>query len=428
MEQGVTIINGTEPTEIRADSPPRIRSRSISPTRPGTAHPPGTDEPKEKRFLNGWSKEQETLMAEWSDLAMCYRWLHDKSEKHFHDKNLWINLPVIILTTLGGTANFGIQSMFDSDTAKRYASFAIGGISLFAGILTTVGNYLRYAQLEESHRVASIAWGKFQRLIAVELALHPNDRMDSLDFLKICRADLDRLIEQSPPIPEETIKLFDHNFGEVENLKKPEICGALEHTRVFESSQTRLTQVLSDATLMLRHKRRTLNELLSPQIQETIKSQVETRINDAIEERKKTLEAEIELEKAGIREQENEFQRVLEERQKKIQAEIESEIETLKKKQHIDTSLPFRNSSGVLQSSITPSAMMPRRNSNYERRLQLKQNPLFRGITPEKKRTEDSKEIVSLSTPRMSRSGSQNMIVIPSSDQDKPILDIVIHQ
>ena len=135
-------------------------------------------------------------MAEWSDIASCYRWLHNQSNKIFHVKTLWINLPVIVLSTLGGTASFGIQSLFENDeNAKKYASFGIGGISLLAGLLTTVGNYLRYAQLEESHRVAAIAWGKFQRLIAVELALNPIDRIDSLDFLKICRADLDRLIE-----------------------------------------------------------------------------------------------------------------------------------------------------------------------------------------------------------------------------------------
>jgi hypothetical protein len=378
MEQGVRMINGSDPIpETRSESPPR--SRSVSPKRPGAT--PGADEKKEKRFLNGWSKEQERLMAEWSDLAMCYRWLHDKSEKYFHGKNLWINLPVIILTTLGGTANFGIQSLFDDDTSKKYASFAIGGVSLFAGLLTTIGNYLRYAQLEEAHRVVSIAWGKFQRLIAVELALKPDDRIDSLDFLKICRADLDRLIEQSPPIPQCTIDLFEEEFGSIADLKKPDICGALEHTRVFESSELRLKQVATEAALLLRHKRNALNELLSPQIQETIKKQIDTRLKEALEERKKTLAEEIELEKTTIQEQEEEYQRILEGRQRRIRDSIDAEIEEQRQ---------------VRGKSVTSEDIpITRRKSNFESRLMFKQNPLFsRGNTPEKVRPEPVNQVI----------------------------------
>lgn len=389
------MINGSDPdVEIRSESPQKQRSRSVSPIRGPAPDSP----PKEKRFLNGWTREQETLMAEWSDLAMCYRWLHDKSEKHYHSKTLWINLPVIILSTLGGTANFGIQSLFEDDNTKKYASFAIGGISLFAGLLTTIGNYLRYAQLEESHRVASIAWGKFQRLIAVELALNPDDRIDSMDFLKICRADLDRLIEQSPPIPEESIKLFEASFGLITDLKKPDICGSLEHTRVFESSQSRLKQVLSDAALMIRHKRRTLNELLSPQIQDTIKKQVETRLQEALEERKNTLKEELELEKASIKETEEEYQRALEERRRKIHSDIDNEIQ--QKKQ------------GIVE---TPAKNSGPRQSNFEKRLQLKMNPMFsaRVASPEKIRKEEPKKE---EQPSLDTLGDQNVVIIPSSN------------
>jgi hypothetical protein len=358
--------------------------------------------------LNGWSKEQERLMAEWSDLAMCYRWLHDKSEKFFHSKTLWINLPVIILSTLGGTANFGIQSAFSDPTTKQYASFAIGGISLFAGLLTTIGNYLRYAQLEESHRVASIAWGKFQRLIAVELALKPDDRIDSLDFLKICRADLDRLIEQSPPIPEESINLFDAEFGSINDLKKPDICGSLEHTRVFESSETRLKQVATEAALLLRHKRNALNELLSPQIQSTIRSQIDTRLTEALEERKKSIEEEIELQREAQRKADEEMQEALEARQKKI----EEEINALRK----------------------PVSVKPAKNP-FESRMSFKQNPLFQRqpirATQSTQATHPFTPITSF-TPVTSvqpivldtSPDLQNIVIIPSSQQpDKATLE-----
>lgn len=284
---------------------------------------------REKKFLNGWTTEQERLMSEWSDIAMCYRWLHDHSEKIYHKKTLWINIPVIVLSTLGGTANFGIQSIFSDDTSKKLASFAIGGVSLFAGLLTTINNYLRYPQLEESNRVASIAWGKFQRLIAVELSLHPDERMDSLDFLKVCRADLDRLIEQSPPIPPQAIQLFEFRFGSIKELKKPDICGALEHTRVYESSETRLKQVAVDAALLLRQRKNTLAELLSPKIQDQIATQIHARMSEELDARRKQMEEEIAMQKEEEKRREEEVQRVMEERQRKIHEELDAEKRAL---------------------------------------------------------------------------------------------------
>jgi len=329
-ENGVTVINGSA-NSAESETPNRVRRDSV--TSDSRSRSPSPDkkpeEEKPKRFLNGWSRDQERLMSEWSDYAMCYRWIHDKSEKYFHSKNRWINIPVIILTTLGGTANFGIQSIFTDDSAKQLASFAIGGISLFAGLLTTIGNYLRFAQFEESHRVASISWGKFQRQVAVELALDPNERIDAMDFLKICRTELDRLIEQSPPIPEDSILLFQTNFGEIEGLKKPDICGSLEHTRVFESSDTRLKQAAVDAAILLRQKKHALTELMSPHIQATIQSQVEAKLQAALEEKRQQLEEEIERKKRDAHESEEEAKRALEERQRLIYAEIDLEKKKL---------------------------------------------------------------------------------------------------
>ena len=201
--------------------------------------------------------------------------------------------------------------------------------------MTTIGNYLRYAQLEESNRIASIAWGKFQRLIAVEISLHPNERIDSLDFLKICRADLDRLIEQSPPIHAEAIKLFEKKFGNIKDLKKPDICGALEHTHVFESSEDRLKQAAVDAALLLKQRKRTLNELLSPQIQSRIKDQVEARIHEAIEEHKTKIMQDLEEERMEKQRTRDDFEKMMEERQKRIEGEIEAE-----KKKLVSPSVP----------------------------------------------------------------------------------------
>jgi len=385
LEEGVTVINGTD-INASIGSIGSVKSASRSPS-PESRKSANGDEDKEKdkekdkdkpkKFLNGWSKEQERLMAEWSDIASCYRWLHNQSDKIFHVKTLWINLPVIVLSTLGGTASFGMQSLFEgNESAKKYASFGIGGISLLAGLLTTVGNYLRYAQLEESHRVAAIAWGKFQRLIAVELALNPIDRIDSLDFLKICRADLDRLIEQSPPIPTEAIVMFEDKIGKIKDLKKPDICGALEHTRVFESSETRLKQMAVDAALMLRRKKQTLSELVTPEIEKRIAAQIQTRLNEAIETRKKTLEDEIEQKHREVEKIHKDYEDILQERKQKIKEEIELE----KKLQH-DSTPPQLSKTG---SSQFESRLNYRKKSVSVTKKELIDKALNSQITEEK--------------------------------------------
>jgi hypothetical protein len=225
--------------------------------------------------MNGWSKEQDALMADWSDIAGCYRWLHDKAEKQYTLKNMSMTIPVIILSTITGTASVGISSIAGGDEQiQKYMNFGIGGLSLIAGILTTLNNFLRYAQLSESNRVSSVSWGKFQRLIAVELALNPNERMDSLDFLKICRADLDRLIEQSPAIPDEIIAAFEKEFKDNKKLRRPDICHGLDHTRVYDSSQSRLKNMTTDAALMLLQKKKALKQEIVPDLDRMIASAV----------------------------------------------------------------------------------------------------------------------------------------------------------
>ncbi len=223
-------------------------------------------------------------MAEWADIAGCYRWLNDRAEKIYSKSNMWITIPVIILSTLGGTANFAVDSFIPDGQLemKKYAAAAIGGISIFAGVLTTLGNFFQYAQKSEAHRVAGIAWGKFQRQVTVELAIHPDERIEAMDFLKICRQDLDRLIEQSPPVPDAVITAFEAEFKHVPNLKVPDICHGIEHTKVYDSNKTRLGKITAEAALHLKYKKGVLRQDILPEIDKKIKEELETRIEERI--------------------------------------------------------------------------------------------------------------------------------------------------
>ena len=156
-----------------------------------------------------WTPDHERIFVEWGDKAMCYRWLHSRSNMMYNTLNTWYTIPVIIISTLTGTANFAqervpfqYQSMF---------VMIIGCFNILAGIITTIQQFLKITQLNEAHRVSSIAWDKFYRNIKTQLANHPDERMNVTQMLKLCKEEFDRLMETSPVIPEKIIQ----NFTEV---------------------------------------------------------------------------------------------------------------------------------------------------------------------------------------------------------------------
>ena len=185
--------------------------------------------------IQKWTSAHEQLLAEWSEKATCFRWLHSRSEKAYRFRNYSFTIPVIILSTLTGTANFAMDS-FVPEENKQIAMACVGGVNIFAGILSTLQNFLRYAELMESHRLCEVQWSKFGRNIAVELALDPRRRKPADDFLKVCRAEYDRLIEQSPPIDDPIIKQFKYNFKDAD-IRKPDICNGLDKCKIFVPSE-----------------------------------------------------------------------------------------------------------------------------------------------------------------------------------------------
>ena len=183
-----------------------------------------------------WTPEHETILIEWADKAMCYRWLHSKSNALFTSLNTWYTIPVIIISTLTGTANFAQERV-----PLEYQNFfvmIVGGFNILAGIITTIQQFLKITQLNEAHRVSSIAWDKFYRNIKIELAKHPVERMDVRQMVKMSKEEYDRLMETSPSIPEKIVKQFKGNFSShtsFSKIIKPEICDILVPTNDFRN-------------------------------------------------------------------------------------------------------------------------------------------------------------------------------------------------
>jgi hypothetical protein len=183
-----------------------------------------------------WTPEHETILIELADKAMCYRWLHSKSNALYSSLNAWYTIPVIVISTLTGTANFAQERV--PIAYQNYYVMVVGGFNILAGIITTIQQFLKITQLNEAHRVSSIAWDKFYRNIKIELAKHPSERIDVKQMVKMSKEEFDRLMETSPNIPEKIVAQFKSNFNAhnaFDKIVKPEICDILIPTNEYRN-------------------------------------------------------------------------------------------------------------------------------------------------------------------------------------------------
>ena len=202
-----------------------------------------------------WKHEEEKILKEWADKALCFRWLHSKAQHRYVKFYAALTIPVIILSTITGTANFA-QERVPAEYKGMFV-MAIGSLNIIAGIITTISQFLKVAELNEGHRVASISWGKFGRQIKVQLARHPNVRTPVYDMMKRTQDEYDRLTETSPAVPQKVINDFmkmviqkklkaqDEGNRQNQKMKKmdkldfalPEICGEIKGIEVYDPEE-----------------------------------------------------------------------------------------------------------------------------------------------------------------------------------------------
>ena len=181
---------------------------------------------------NYWKEEEEQMLKQWADKAQCYQWMHNRSRQIYQSKNAWYTIPVIIISTITGTANFA-QERF-SDEIKQYVAISIGTLSIIAGIITTIYQFLKISEINEGHRVALLSWGKFHRHIETELRRHPLDRTGASEMIKFSKEEYNRLVEISPFIPKKVLKEFNKKFKKNKELTKPEIGNVINSMNIYE--------------------------------------------------------------------------------------------------------------------------------------------------------------------------------------------------
>ena len=183
--------------------------------------------PRDFPEADDWTDEIEDLLGEFGEVALCYQYLHSFSQRKYKKRYHHFQIPIIVLSTLTGTANFAADS-YVPDGYKQGFSAGVGTLNLAAGIMGTLLAFLKYAEIYEGHRIAALAWAKLSRSIEIELSLQDGRRKQCKDFLKVMRAEYDNLMESSPSIDLDVINMFNNKFEDkYKNVRKPVIVNGL---------------------------------------------------------------------------------------------------------------------------------------------------------------------------------------------------------
>ena len=175
-----------------------------------------------------WQTEEELLLAGIGDRCNGYQWLHAQSQTHFENVNFGLTIPSIILSAITGSVTIGLTSLFPIEY-QTVATTVLGSLTIGAGVLTTINQYIKSPSLAEGHRAAALAYGKLYRMILTELSLRREQRQAPAEFLKMVCAKQDRLQEMSPTISPRIIAAFKATVAGNTLLERPEIVGDLDH-------------------------------------------------------------------------------------------------------------------------------------------------------------------------------------------------------
>ena len=182
-----------------------------------------------------WTDSLEGYFKGIGERCFGLAWLHKQSEARYSRLRNYTDLPVIILGVLNAAASVGSGTLFSD---PKWASVGVGAVALIGSIISAVSSYFKWAARSESHRMATIQYGKLNRWISIQMRLSREERLPALEVLKYVKQEFDRLQEISPLVPPAVVKLFQSKFGidRYANISKPTETNGLEAIEIFKEA------------------------------------------------------------------------------------------------------------------------------------------------------------------------------------------------
>ena len=185
---------------------------------------------KEKEDSLKWDSSIDTLLAGWCDNAKCFEWMHSESSSIYEKRS-----KIFMITSNCVTAVAGISNVIAGSSIVDgfQISWFFGGLSILVSTLNVIQDKLGYAQRSTTHSKAAAAWSMVRSKIEETVTLPYSARRDCKTFMKYIKTDINTATLDNSIIPAHIKKACYERFKTVEKFDIPDICGQVEHTKIY---------------------------------------------------------------------------------------------------------------------------------------------------------------------------------------------------
>jgi hypothetical protein len=178
-----------------------------------------------------WNSNLDQLLANWCDQAKCFEWMHTESCSYCQTKAKYFMLLLNCLTAFSGLSNIFAGSYIYNGFQ---ISWLFGSISIFISTLNILQDKLGYSQQSIVHKKLANSWSVIISKIEELIILPYVSRQDCKTFLKYIKADINQAKLEGSSLLSKYIRASCYEkFKSVQGFDIPDICGQMEHTRVF---------------------------------------------------------------------------------------------------------------------------------------------------------------------------------------------------
>ena len=174
------------------------------------------------------------LLGRWFEICNNYSHLHQLSFEYYRKINYVMMLPIMMITTFTGSFNL-VLSFYPT---LVYLQIMLGILGLFAGMISSVYNFMEIPQLQEKHNLHASTFEKYGRSIEMELVLCKNKSKtyaSLAEFIKIVKTEIDHLVDNGPFIPSNILRNNPSICIQVQQVQQNDV----QHTEMIIGEHTK---------------------------------------------------------------------------------------------------------------------------------------------------------------------------------------------